>query len=175
MRYMAQHFANRCIWIGLITIAFSTAAYPAYLNAPTWDVWVVDQAGHPLAGIKVSESYQDYSCESESHTEVLVTDEQGHVQFQAKYLKRDLKTCLHETASNLDAGVHASLGRHADVSVGFQCTADKRGYCIDWTGSPKQMTTKMTLQPLSPSEEKLQREIEEWRRQHSAPTPPSNP
>src|SRR5437764_13462543 len=28
--------------------AFSTAAYAAYLNAPTWDVWVVDQAGHPL-------------------------------------------------------------------------------------------------------------------------------
>src|SRR5438270_7112580 len=115
MRHRTQHFANRFIRIGLITLAFSTAAYAAYLNAPTWDVWVVDQAGHPVAGIKVFETYQDYSCESESHTQVLVTDEQGQVQFQAKYLKRNLKSCLHETASNLDAGAHASHGRHANV------------------------------------------------------------
>jgi hypothetical protein len=151
---------TRYVWLVAAIVAVSTPIHAAHLNAPTWDVWVVDQAGQPLSGVSVTEDYQDYSCESESHVETLITDVQGHVQFQPKQLSRNPVRCLKESASAAAAGVHASFGRHATVSASAKglrgYAVDKHDYIIDWTGSPKHMTSRIVMMPFpSPASDKV--------------------
>jgi len=55
-----------------------------YLAAPTWQVWVVDEAGVPIEGMTVRRVYQNYSTESEDHTEDQITDKQGYAAFPAR-------------------------------------------------------------------------------------------
>jgi len=147
-----------CALLGMAGFCCNMPLHAAHLNAPLWDVWVVDGDGAPVAGVQVVETYRDYSCESESHSEMLVTDAAGHVRFAAKYLHRNPVRCLHNTTSNLSMGVHASLGR--DVFI-MAMTHDQIGYAgdehkdlLDWSGSPKQMTTRIVMRP-----DKLEQEL----------------
>ena len=53
--------------------------------------------------------------------------------------------CGSETLRQLQAGAHASLGRHARDDVGGAvCVIDNRGNCVDWTGRPSKMTSNVT-------------------------------
>lgn len=145
---IASWFRNNVsLGSGSVLLASLMAVQPTHaskLVAPAWDVTVVDAFGTPVRNLDVIETWQDYSCEKESHTVKAITDQRGQVHFPAVYVHRVLSKCLRETASELDEGVHASLGPHVWVTVGDHCVEDG-GHCADWTGTPKHMSSQVKL------------------------------
>lgn len=116
------------------------------LDAPTWDVWIVDQAGNPVTGINVRESYRNYSAENDGHEETQVTDLSGHVHFEAKTLRSSLLMRVLVTLASTTAGVHASFGPNAWVFAfgnGLEGNDVRNGYVYDWTGSPAKVTSRI--------------------------------
>jgi hypothetical protein len=57
------------------------------LQAPKWDVEVVDKSGNPASGVSVREWYRNYFAELTGHEETGVTDVNGQVHFEAKTLR----------------------------------------------------------------------------------------
>jgi hypothetical protein len=49
--------------------------------APDWHINVTDDSGRPLIGIKITEVWQDYTVERNSHEDSQVTDADGHLVF----------------------------------------------------------------------------------------------
>jgi len=116
------------------------------LQVPTWRVFVVDATGQPVSGVTVTETWQDYFCEREKHQIKALTDGRGQVSFPAIRSHRNPLKCAIESLSELSAGVHASLGRHARVDVDSMiCVSDESGYCVDWTGSTREMASHVVL------------------------------
>ena len=122
-------------------------AWPiTYLASPRWDVWVVNEDGHPLPDINVALRYVNYSAEGESHSAVLWTDGNGHVLFPEQYAKASFYRRVLYTISSAQAGVHASFGRHASVFAygnGYEGFPVNGQYVEDWRGSPASMQSKI--------------------------------
>lgn len=112
--------------------------------APKWTVAVRYPEG-PVSGIPVSETRQDYSCETQEQVVRAFTDAHGEVTFPVVRGRRNALKCIPVFLRNLGEGVHASLGRHVRVDVeGVTCVEDQ-GHCVDWTGSPKEMHSQASL------------------------------
>lgn len=132
---------------------FSLAALVVFLawptstvQCPTWEVRVVDQSGQALQGMTVRLTYQNYSAESEAHSEDLQTDAKGYVVFQAQNLRVPRVQRALATARSAMAGVHASFGPHAWVwtfGKGLEGVAVSDGRVTDWTGGPPRMKSKV--------------------------------
>jgi hypothetical protein len=119
-------------------------------QSPLWEVWVVNEAGQPLQGITVTLSYQNYSAESEGHSEQKQTDTSGYAVFLPRSLKAPRLRRLIATIESAGAGVHASFGPHAHVSAdgnGLTGDAVSYGYVTDWTGSPPRMSSTIIAKP----------------------------
>jgi len=120
------------------------------MQSPMWDVWVVDQSGRPLQGMTVRLSYQNYSAESESHSEDLQTDAKGYVLFYPQTLRASRIRRALAIAQSATEGVHASFGPHAGVSTfgkGLEGDAVNDGHVTDWTGEPPRMSSKVAAKP----------------------------
>ena len=118
------------------------------LDAPSWDVYVVDESNHPVAKVLVRESYQNYSAELQGHEEDLYTDETGHVHFSPKWISVSFLMRLRAMASSANAGVHASFGPRSYVTAfrGKEVGDDVRdGYLYQWQGSPSQVVSHLIL------------------------------
>jgi hypothetical protein len=139
---------------GAVTFLFlilCASLYATHLAAPAWDVEVFNPSGELLSDITVTETWQDYSCEHENHTLTLKTDKRGEVHFIPVHVHRNVAACAMETASELSAGVHASLGRHAHVDVsGVACVSDNHDMCVDWTGTPDRMSSRVAVGATKP-------------------------
>jgi hypothetical protein len=110
------------------------------LQAPLWEVSVVDQANRPIGGVTVREGYQHYSAQFSGGETDLTTDNQGRVTFPAKTFRANLLKRFAVMASSAAGGVHASFGPHAYVFAfgnGVEGNSVKNGYVEDWTGAPK--------------------------------------
>jgi len=119
-----------------------------YLASPRWDVWVVQDTGHPVSGIDVRLTYQDYSAEGQGHELTTITDETGHALFPPQYRRASLLQRIFYTLSSATAGVHASFGRHAYVFAfggGHEGDAVSGKYVTDWQGVPDTMESKIVL------------------------------
>ena len=128
-----------------INIKISTPA------TPHWEVWVIDQDGHPLKGMTVRMSWQNYSVETTGHEEDLQTDENGHVVFPSRILTASIKDRFFGTVRSAQGGVHASFGPHAYVFAfghGLEGSAVMGDYLADWTGKPDQMQSRIVAKPM---------------------------
>lgn len=88
-----------------------------YLASPDWTVRVTDEAGHPLAGILVRLSYENYSVENTSHEVDVNTDANGLATFSAKKNSASLLSRCYYTVHSAMALAHASFGPSAYVLV----------------------------------------------------------
>lgn len=78
---------------------------------PIWSVVVIDTNGKPIEGINVRQVWQDYSVESRSHEEVIVTGKDGKASFpERKVSASTLARILGPVRNVLSTGVHASFG-----------------------------------------------------------------
>lgn len=143
---------RRVLWI-FVTIAIPVGVAVApirSLNCPPWDVWVTDQAGHPVSDITVRLTYRNYSAEGESHEADAITDGQGHVAFSAQTLSESLGQRIVAILSSATAGVHSSFGPDATVFafgrglLGSAIDA-QRNVVVDWTGRPDRMESRIVL------------------------------
>lgn len=147
---------RRVLWVFVVVaIAGGVAFIPIRsLSCPAWDVWVTDQSCHPVSGVAVRLTYQNYSAERESHESNAVTDAQGHATFGAQSLSASLGRRIVTILSSAMAGVHASFGPHANVFAfgnGLQGFAidEQRNVILDWTGKPDRMESRIILAPRS--------------------------
>jgi hypothetical protein len=135
----------------LVAILLVLCALPiGYLASPRWEVWVLDANGQPISDASVSLHYVNYSAEGESHSEILSTDDKGHVLFRPHYGKANVYQRIFYTLSSAQAGVHASFGRHAGVSAfgsagGYIGTSVSGQYVEDWGGHPASMQSKIIV------------------------------
>jgi hypothetical protein len=116
------------------------------VQSPYWEVWVTDEAGQSLQGMTVTVSYENYSAESEGHSEQKRTDAGGYVVFSPKSLTASRWRRLMTLIQSARAGVHASFGPHAWVMAsgnGLDGTALRDGYVTDWRGAPPRMASKI--------------------------------
>lgn len=90
-------------------------------TVPTWSIQFVDQLGRPFAGLRVVQTWRDYSLESRDHFANETTDASGVAVFPARYVQASmLERILGPIKSFLFRGlVHASYG--ADSSVLPMC------------------------------------------------------
>jgi hypothetical protein len=119
-------------------------------QCPMWEVWVVNQSGQPLQGMTVRLGYQNYSAESEAHSEDLQTDVNGYVFFHPQSLRVLRVQRALAIARSAMAGAHASFGPHAWVwtfGKGLEGVADDDGHVTDWTGAPPRMASKILAKP----------------------------
>jgi len=118
------------------------------VGAPDWDACVVDASNHPIPGVLVRESYQNYSAEFSGHEQDLYTDARGCVHFPTKRITSPLFMRLLAILSSATAGVHASLGPYSSV-VAFEGTQTgndvRNGYIYSWTGESQRETSILTL------------------------------
>jgi hypothetical protein len=94
-------FIFLCLFVSLIPVRS--------LQAPKWDVEVVDKSGNPASGVSVRESYQNYSAELTGHEETEVTDVNGHVHFDAKILRASPLKRFVAVIHSAIGGVQASV------------------------------------------------------------------
>ena len=57
---------------------------------PQWRVRVLDEAANSVRGVRLRESWSDYSVESHEHNEDLSTDADGYVTFPRRTVKANL-------------------------------------------------------------------------------------
>jgi hypothetical protein len=102
-----------------LLIAFIIAGFIPFETSvvPLWKIKVVDSSGNPLGGIGVRQVWQDYSTESSSHEQDLITDSNGYVIFPARSVKAGLLRRLVYPIINLLSGAHASWGASSWVIV----------------------------------------------------------
>ena len=138
----------------LIVAAFAVVAVfipLRSLDCPAWDVWVTDPSNQPVSGITVRLTYRNYSAETESHEIDAITNEQGHVEFEAQTLSVSLGRRAAAILLSATAGVHAGFGPHASVFAfgnGLQGFAiDNRNVMVDWTGKPGHMESRIIVTP----------------------------
>jgi hypothetical protein len=142
-------FSWRNKYIGVLSLlaVVTFLAWPTTTaQCPTWEVHVVDQAGQPVERMTVRLSYQNYSAESESHSEDLQTDAKGYVLFHRQNLKVPRIQRILAVARSATGGVHTSFGPHAWVWTfgnGLEGTAVNDGKVTDWTGTPSRMVSKI--------------------------------
>ena len=132
------------VGIGVVAAALIPIGY---LASPKWDVFVVDDGGHPLEGMTVRSTYQNYSTETNGHEEDQQTDKSGHASFQAHQSSASIARCVMFTLLSARGGVHASFGRHAYLFAfgrGLQGSAVSGQYVMDWTGTPSEIKTRIT-------------------------------
>jgi hypothetical protein len=140
--------------LGLLTLA-GIAAILALLAinpvistpaTPRWEVWVVDEKGHPLQGMTVRLSWANYSVETTDHQEDLQTDENGYAVFPARAFTAPVKDRFLGTIRSAGGGVHASFGPHAFVFAfgrGLEGDSVTGRYITDWRGKPDRMQSRI--------------------------------
>ena len=57
---------------------------------PEWRLRVLNEAGSPVRGLRLSESWSDYSVESHDHSDDQSTDVDGYVTFPRRTVKANL-------------------------------------------------------------------------------------
>ena len=83
------HIACGCVLAVLLIVIlfpFKTTVVPA------WSLRVIDQLEQPVAGVKVTEHWQNYLLEPQGHEELRSTLENGEVQFPERTLRASLMT-----------------------------------------------------------------------------------
>jgi len=121
------------------------------LATPRWEVWVVDEAGHPLQEMIVRLSWANYSVEHIDHQEDLRTDENGHVVFPARTSEASLNLLIVGMIESIRGFPHSSFGPHANVFAfgnGLEGSAVDGKYITDWTGRPNQMQSRIIAKPI---------------------------
>lgn len=119
--------------------------------APDWSVIVVDEAGHPVEGITVRESFQNYSTEPRGHEYDQLTNSSGKAHFARIGAWNSMgRRCIGFLMA-LNGGAHASVGTHAFVFAfgkGLEGSPVRSGYVEDWNGSPSVYASEIVVHPI---------------------------
>jgi hypothetical protein len=89
------------------------------VTVPAWRVAFVDAAEQPLAGLKIKQSWADFSVDGQEigHEETAVTDAQGLVAFPERPLWAPVALRVWGPVRNLlSSFLHASSGRYASLT-----------------------------------------------------------
>lgn len=131
----------------LVAAVTGSAILPIpYTAAPAWEVWVVDETGRPLQGMKVRLSYRNHSVESAGHELDAVTGADGRVFFPLRTDSAPAARYMAQSVRAATVGVHASFGRHATVFAfgqGREGSAAADNLVTDWTGTPPEMKSRI--------------------------------
>src|SRR5262249_46734833 len=77
-------------------------------DVPFWRIQVVDTSGNPVPSVGITESWQNYSTELNSHEEESVTDAMGYAMFPERKERASALQRVLVGLSNIRATVHSS-------------------------------------------------------------------
>ncbi|MGA8765755.1 MAG: hypothetical protein WB559_01955 [Candidatus Acidiferrales bacterium] len=110
----------------------------------------MNEAGQPVDGMTVIRHCQNYSAETDGHTDELRTGPDGYVVFDYKTLTASRIKRLLVTLDSAQAGVHASFGPHAYVFAfgnGLEGYDVRDNRIVDWRGVPNHMISRIIVKP----------------------------
>jgi hypothetical protein len=97
------------------------------VTVPAWSIQFVDQLNRPFVGLRVEQTWRNYSFEDRANADSARTDERGTVTFPARYLRVSaLRKVLGPLTSFLvGGGFHAGQGPHSWIFP--KCSLRDRG------------------------------------------------
>jgi len=106
-------------WLAFLTSFLTVFLYPfETLVVPEWKARIVDERDNPLANVRVSEHWQQYSIEIQGHEADARTDPQGYLAFPRRTIHASLFMILFGAIRNiLRTGIHSSFGPSAYLIV----------------------------------------------------------
>lgn len=118
-------FALLCI-VALIVAALSVIQRDT-VTVHKWSIQFVDQLDRPFVGLKVEQSWQNYSLEGRGHVATETTNEQGIANFPARHLRVSM---LRQVLGQLKPflfwwNIHAGYGPHSMALP--ECSLRDRG------------------------------------------------
>ena len=131
--------------IAVAAVAVVLSCIPAEsVVVPAWSVQVVDKDSRPVEGINVRQVWQDYSVESTSHEEMLVTPPDGRVSFPERKISTPrIMRVLGPVKNALATGVHAGFGNSCWLIVWGKDGLE--GHAIYTPGQP--LPASVTVKP----------------------------
>ena len=105
------------LWLSFVILIAVLLLYPfETMVVPAWRIRVVDMVGAPVGGFPVSQHWQHHSVERRGHQQVLVTDNDGYVNFPRRTVRGSLMLRVLKPIFNiLTQGVHVDLGIYAYI------------------------------------------------------------
>ena len=122
------------LWVVVGTLLLTSVALSMVrrdtVTVPTWSIQFVDQLNRPLVGLKVEQSWQNYSLENEWHSALETTDERGIATFPERRLRTSkLRQISGPLMSFLFGGLfHASYG--PESALWPVCSLDDKNTAI---------------------------------------------
>lgn len=114
--------ALKSLWIGSFLIAAIGSLVLSTIErttqtVPPWSIQFVDQLDRPFVGLRVQQSWQNYSLEESANIAIETTNESGIAVFPARYLRASLLDHLLGPLKSFlfGGGIHAGFGAHASV------------------------------------------------------------
>lgn len=126
---MLRSLKRYAIEVKRVMIVISVAGLLLWLLTPTtdvvapdWSVVVIDTAGHPIEGARVTLFAQQYTLERVDTETEKITNRAGETHFEGRKLRANRLVRFVGVIRNLDQGAHASFGVHTHLA------AFKEGY-----------------------------------------------
>ena len=88
-----------------------------YVACPDWDIYVVDQDGIPMPGIKVHVAAGDPKVEDEYSTTDLTTDVKGHIFFPRRVVRASHIRSLWGVLKQVPALAHGEVNANGYASI----------------------------------------------------------
>jgi hypothetical protein len=113
--------------------------FPSH-QIPASNVWVVDESGHPVKDVAVTERYGFYA------PQILTSDAQGHVRFEPRVLWTSFAhRLLASRSARLGPTFPGANGFERIFAVGHGMTG---GFTMRWTGPPIERSSRITMHPV---------------------------
>jgi hypothetical protein len=140
------------VWIrlGVILLIFLAFFFVPYKSttAPKWRIQVVDETGHPIRGLKVSEEWMYFDVDNAPWVDDRDTDDGGNVSFPRRtiWLPLAMRASFGRTAGSVHLGpsvfILACDGRHLQEARLFW-----DGDAISYE-EPPQIETRVVAKPV---------------------------
>jgi hypothetical protein len=119
---------SRTLVVGAAALVLAAVLYPAQVTVvPPYTVRVLDADGLPFRGIRVKQSWQEFSVQSGWRDDALTANGEGYARFPARHVRASVSKkvigCIHQFR---EYGAHASCGSQYDITAGDGTSAELR-------------------------------------------------
>jgi hypothetical protein len=119
---------SRTLVVGAAVFMLAVVFYPAQVTiVPRYTVRVLDADGLPFPGIRVIQTWQEYSIQADGRDDALTANGEGYARFPVRNVRASVSKrvigCIHQFR---EYGAHASCGSRYDITAGDGTSTEVR-------------------------------------------------